>query len=195
MNDSIVRKGTVVQQLFFYDGDKYFHYTGNAATSKKVTDDNWAMERKTASWHNLVPGRTYTFQITANVGPKGHCPAATVNKTMEIWISNDGGDKWQNVANLRSSDDAVASPRAEVPATTLKYPFPKDYCNNDKNDVIWGEPTTVTFKGTAGPDGVLRFRYNAWMQPQPPGQYPYPWGGHVNWGPAIMRVTHPRIVD
>lgn len=189
------------------DGLEYFNYSSPKAylysnvykrRQEEYTEDDWSLERREAAWENLVPGKAYTFTMKVRCGPVYHCPAGTEGKVILIYTSPTG-TTWNQNANLRSHPKARKPKEATAPETLFEFPLPDDYCSSADTD-LWGAWKTITFTETAGPDGKIHFRYDAWMEPRTQDAHYYyrhpndTYMTQFHSGSAFFNWTRPEIV-
>ncbi|MCB4208503.1 hypothetical protein [Arthrobacter sp. UM1] len=177
-------------------GTMYANYSVNDVYEVEDFHQHWAVERKEGVWQNLVPGKTYRFSVSASSAPYFDCRSGTASKTLLVFSSPDGMS-WAQSANFRSQEGGSRPPGASRPETTLALPLATTYCTQDFSKRHWGPSKTVTFSQTAGPDGKVRFRFDAWLRTRirkdvstVPGSYPT----SATTGNAFMRWSRPEIV-
>lgn len=192
-----VLRGTFKTSEFNATGSEYVNRSSNAAFGAVPLHENWAVEQKEGHWQNLVPGKSYTFSLTAQSAPYFDCMAGTASKTLLVSSSPDGA-AWTQNANIRSHQRASRPRGTTAPETTLSVPSGDYRCVYDPSQDRWGPPKTVTFSQTAGPDGKIRFRFDAWLRPRIQEQVrltePHPEVSVHATANAPLRWSRPEII-
>lgn len=176
--------------------DFFGRYMSKYANDVVSTDyaNNWFVARANHLWRNLTPGKTYTFAITTRVQPYDTCPAMSSSQTVLVYSSSDG-QTWTENANILSRRQGLTPSVATTAPTVLTYGIADDVCNNGHWEG-WGPEQTVTFTQTAGQDGTIRFRYDAWYQSKDRATYPSRRAGYdVPTGNDRIELTIPQLIE
>lgn len=178
----------------------YLNKLSEDYTTSQFSDSDWALERREALWEGLVPGKLYTFALKVRSAPYLHCPTGTSSKTILVSTSPDTRT-WSQKAHLRSHRKASRPKAATAPETTFTSPLPDDICEK-KYDLAWSTWKHITVTETAGAEGTIHFRFDAWMPPREwdnevltsPPEDPSDTATEFPTGNASFQWTRPEIV-